>query len=277
MKDDPALSSLLTSLRVRERSEGFPVDALAAFDRAYERRQQLVSQAALASLVGGAGVPGAGVVEATTAFDFRAPGGKSTRSCRGAQRAIDSDRQADRARTADLLAVEGLHVLATSVQERPDDSTLVVSRRDWQTGIVLNVGGYWSIENRLFDPDGTRDDEPQLRIIPVEMLAHSKLSSSIDVGAGVGVAFFHTDFRNDSWAPTKSAAFYVVPLSVVVRPARLFTNAHWASTFGYRVAIRYFGDLDAADFGAPASAFKQQGEFVWGAAAFIDLVSLFGR
>ena len=277
-KDEPDLPSLLTSIRSRARDAGFPVEALNSFLLAYDRRQQLVSQAAIASMIGGAGVPGVGAVEAKTTHRFSAPDWKSaSRSCRGAQRAIDVDRQQDREQTAELLAVEGLHVLVEKVDPRPDDSEVIVARRDWQTGIVVNAGGFWSVENQLFDPGGTRDDEPQLRIIPLEILAHSKVSSSIDIGAGVGVAFFHTDFRNDAPSPTKSAAFYVVPLSVVVRPARLFTNAHWASTVGYRVHLKYFGDLDAADFGSPAGTYKQHGEFVWGAAAFVDLVALFGR
>jgi hypothetical protein len=226
-----------------------------------------------ASLVAiGAGEDGR--TKAATKREFTKPAGVF-RSCREAQNRVDAQRTRERDRLAAYTATGAAP--PKDVGSADDLDRLVIDRRDWQTGIVVNAGAFWSIENRLFDPQRLRDDEPQLQVIPVEMLAHSKLSSSIDVGAGVGVAFFRTAFRNDEWAHTKPAAFYVVPLSVVIRPARLFTNAHWASTFGYRVSARYFGDLTAADFGNPAGDFRQHGEFVWGAAGFVDFIALFGK
>jgi hypothetical protein len=203
------------------------------------------------------------------------------RSCWGASDTLDEDRRVERratARNIDEMVLPG---------GSASDVDLYEERRDWQTGFVINVGGFWSEENRLFDPAGTRtgnDEEPQLRVVPLEFLVHHKLSPAIDMGAGLGVAFFHTDFRNNPWRPTKNAAFYLVPLSVVVRPAKLFTNQRWAAALGYRVNLRYFGDLEGKDFGRPEDDllpgekyFRQNGEFVWGAAAFFDLFSILGR
>ena len=201
------------------------------------------------------------------------------RSCWGAKPMLDLDRDADRTGTLERIGdIWG---------RQPADAELYGSgRRDWQTGFVINAGWFWSEQNRLFDPDGTRDDatEPRLRVIPLEFLAHQKLAPAIDIGAGLGVALFSTDFKEFPERPTKPAAFYLVPLSVVVRPAKLFTDKRWAAALGYRVSLRYFGDLEGKDFGRPPSDlapgeryFKQNGEFVWGAAMFFDLWSAAGR
>lgn len=201
------------------------------------------------------------------------------RSCWGARPTLDRDRDADKTDT--------LERIGDLWGRQPADAELYGSgRRDWQTGFVINAGWFWSEQNRLFDPDGTRDDstEPRLRVIPLEFLAHQKLAPAIDVGAGLGVALFSTDFKEFPERPTKPAAFYLVPLSVVVRPAKLFTDKRWAAALGYRVNVRYFGNLEGKDFGRPPSDlvpgeqyFKQNGEFVWGAAMFFDLWSALGR
>ena len=77
----------------------------------------------------------------------------------------------------------------------------------------------------------------------------------------------------------RPAPVVVAPPVVVVRPGRLFTNSRWASILGYRMSLRYFGDLDTTNFALKppltnqTPPYTQKGEFVWGAAAFIDGVA----
>jgi hypothetical protein len=160
------------------------------------------------------------------------------------------------------------------------DQQVVIARRDWQTGIVLSIGHYESRVNRLLSTDQQTDERYALRMIPVELLFHSKLSRAIDVGAGIGLAWFKTDLPPVENAPAASAErqkFYIVPLSIVVRPGRFFFDSRVASAFGYRLGVRYFNDLDGTYFGLPKERFFQPNEFVWGGAAFFDLTTLFGH
>ena len=130
----------------------------------------------------------------------------------------------------------------------------VIQRRDWQTGIVDSaVGGFWSIENQLFDPEAIRDDEPQLRIIPIELLAHSKVSLSIrHRGRGWrGVIPHRFQVIDPQVAEPSRRPFYVVRSASSFGPASLFTNSHWASSLRLPRRRPYFGDLEPTDFGSP--------------------------
>jgi hypothetical protein len=232
-----------------------------------------------------AGVDAKGTSNAETKRQFSKPGRKFwPRSCRDAQDRVDIERKREQNWIASHTG-KGGPPLPNEVPP-PDENNFVIERRDWQTGIVLSRGWYRSLNNKLFDPQSIEDDEPQVKLGTFEILAHSKVSSSIDIGAGIGVALFRTQASS---APQKygefdegglrSKNFYVIPLSVVVRPARLFINSRWASIAGYRMSLRYFGDLETSNFAlrtppdAKTPRYGQAGEFVWGAAAFIDGVA----
>lgn len=243
---------------------------------AYSQRQQIILQAATAVSLGG-GVPGLKVRTAR--------GGRKYRfTCRESQATLEAEREADRSNFGVLSKVgfESPGVL-NEEDSRTDEKSqpaVVVSRRDWQTGIVVSTGRYYSRQNALLDPDNSSDDEAQVRFIPLELLAHHKLSPAIDVGAGVGLALFRS-LNPESQQHAGGTAFYVVPLSVVVRPFRLFTDKRWGNTVGYRVAVRHFGDLDATNFGiqkvdsVAANTYKARGEFVWGVSAFFDFANIY--
>ena len=231
-----------------------------------------------------------GASNVTKSREFSKPRGEKwriLRSCREVQAVVDGQREQEETRLASYVST-GV-APKDDIGNPRDRNRLVIDRRDWQTGIVINFGSYQSLENGLFDPDKVADDEPQVRLRPFEVLAHSKLSSSIDIGAGLGFARITTEGvpgtvdKYPTFDPENadSKVFYLVPLSVVVRPGRLFTNSRWASILGYRMSLRYFGDLDTANFAVrppptpQTPGYKQSGEFVWGAAFFVDLVSAF--
>jgi hypothetical protein len=161
------------------------------------------------------------------------------------------------------------------------DETVVVSRRDWQTGLVFGIGRYESVENVLFDPAGVLsgdNEEPQLRTVPMELLVHSKLSPAVDIGAGFGVAWYHTRERDGTNVGRNRFAPYLVPLSAVIRPAAMFfPDNKWASAIGYRIAVRRFGGLDGSHFGTNKDAFSEKGEFVWGHSVYFDIVPLLDK
>jgi len=235
----------------------------------------------------GLGVDASGNGKAKTKREFSKPRGswwQLVRSCREVQSLVDKQRRQEGTRIASYV-FKGEAPQDDKGNDK-DKARLVIDRRDWQTGIVISRGWYRSLENQLFDPDATDENEPQVNVAPIEFLAHSKLSSSIDIGAGLGVALFRTERPGNPEAYPKfdesnleSKSFYLVPLSVVVRPGRLFTNSRWASILGYRMSLRYFGDLDTTNFALKppltnqTPSYTQKGEFVWGAAAFIDGVA----
>jgi hypothetical protein len=189
---------------------------------------------------------------------------KPWRTCINAQADLERERASERARSFGALVEMANGGLPSE--------EVVTSRSDHQIGIVINAGKYVSLENRFYDPDGSRTDEPQLRVIPLEILAHSKLSPSIDVGAGIGMALFHLDGQAHSHAQV-----YFVPLSVIVRPAKFFTDSRFGSMVGYRLAVRRFRSLDGADFGGAVTDFKQRGEFLWSSALFVDVTGIFAK
>jgi hypothetical protein len=203
-------------------------------------------------------------------------GGSTLRSCHGARTDIERLRQDDRRANGALLSR-----LTPQDTKEPSSDNFVLSRQDWTTGLVLGVGRYKSLENVLFDPTGTlsgSNNEPQLRLVPIELLAHSKLSPAVDIGAGVGVAWFQTQARDGTQVGRNRFAFYYVPLSAVIRPAAMFfPGSRLASAVGYRVAVRRFGALDGSYFGTDAAAFSEKGEFIWGHSVYLDLVTLFGK
>jgi hypothetical protein len=219
-------------------------------------------------------------LKSETRFEIK----KRPGTCLGTASSVD--RSADVDRLAKATFVDQLW-------EGPKGSELPLSRTDARTGLVIGLGYYKSRENHLFDPDKTRDGdnaEPQLQIFPVDVLFHSKLSPSIDIGAGAGLTFFHNTrgtYLKDGQKVTESPGIsgfpvrpHFVPLSVVVRPFRLITNKRWASGFGYRASVRYyFLDFDGEYFGAPPPpapepAFSQRGDFQWGWSMFFDLTQL---
>lgn len=277
--DDPKITASMLEESLggaRSKADGVKMtNQFKAVEDAVELRRQAVSQAALGASLGGVGgVKGfkSKTNRAHTVYRW---------SCREAQAALELEREADRSNTDVFarLGFESSAELATEAQEQDARRRrmVIVARRDWQTGIVVSAGRYYSKQNGLLDPNNETDDEAQVRFIPLELMAHHKLSPAIDVGAGVGLALF----RALEPAPQEHAtghAFYVVPLSVVVRPFRLFTDKRWGNAVGYRVAVRHFGDLDASNFGfeSSTSSFKRHGDFVWGASAFFDLVNIYG-
>jgi hypothetical protein len=215
-------------------------------------------------------------VPATARLGFSAVGvgaGRSAvRSCFKARSVnVEAQRQADRSNNALLL--KGLTQRDTQLSPGSPDN-YVLSRHDWQTGIVFGIGRYESVRNVLFDGKVT-GEVPQLRFVPMELLAHSKLSPAVDIGAGVGVGWFHTEDSTGKQYGSDRLAVYLVPLSVVVRPVALFIPSQsWATAIGYRVAMRRFGALDGTYFGANAGAFSQPGEIVWGHSLYVDLLTL---
>jgi hypothetical protein len=189
------------------------------------------------------------------------------KSCRKAGIDIREDREKERTTPVSLYGAT-------------ESDRIVVSRRDVRTGLVLGTGFYQSLDNPLtYAPpaDGGTATVPHVRLVPLEFLAHSKLSPSIDVGAGIGVAFLHTA-ANNGRPTTNTASFYYVPLSVVIRPAAMFfPDNRYAAGFGFRINARRFGSVSASDFGAVPGSFSEKGEFLWGHSIFFDLVSLLDR
>ena len=299
-KKDPSLPDLDKSLDWLAASLKLQTELKNLRDAVETKKQVMGSPNVLLPMLAAVSPLGGDVGKARSSRQFKLVGWSEKfpfASCRGGQGAIEKDREEDRRRSAELMAtagvLEALGVNTTEKEAKPDaeararKTDIVQSRRDWQTGIVISRGWYRSLENKLFDPNATDNDEPQLDVAPIEFLAHSKLSSSIDIGAGIGVALFRTispgnpnNYQAYDANNLKSKSYYYVPLSLVVRPGRLFTNNRWASVFGYRLSLRYFGDLDETKFGAkppsPGTApiYQQRGEFVWGAAFFVDAVSL---
>jgi hypothetical protein len=298
-KKDPSLPDLDKSLDSLAASLKLQTELKNLRDAVETKKQVMGSPNVLLPMLAAVSPLGGDVAKARSSRQFKLVGWSEKfpfASCRGGQGAIEKDREEDRRRSAELMAtagvLEALGLNTTEKEAKPDaeararKTDIVQSRRDWQTGIVISRGWYRSLENQLFDPDATDANEPQVNVAPIEFLAHSKLSSSIDIGAGLGVALFRTERAGNPEAYPKfdesnleSKSFYLVPLSVVVRPGRLFTNSRWASILGYRMSLRYFGDLDTTNFALKppltnqTPSYTQKGEFVWGAAAFIDGVA----
>jgi hypothetical protein len=211
---------------------------------------------------------------------FGAGGNETTiRSCHRARKDIEKQLRDEQMANGALVA--GLASRGTRAAPAPKPPSLLLSRRDWQTGLVLGMGRYTSVQNVLFDPNGTMSgasDEPQLRTVPIELLAHSRLSPAVDVGAGLGVAWFQTQTRDGVQVGANRFAFYYVPFSVVIKPGAMFVpDNRFAAAIGYRFAVRRYGALDGTYFGTTKDAFKGQGEFVWGYSVYFDVLTLAGK
>jgi hypothetical protein len=96
---------------------------------------------------------------------------------------------------------------------------------------------------------------------------------SLEVGAGIGVAFFSTTVGGRAFNVTN---FVVTPVRVAFKPLRLISRWRDNSRAGflqlhYRGTVR-FGEIDGSDFGAPASTFRAGTEFLNGAGLVIDVL-----
>ena len=94
----------------------------------------------------------------------------------------------------------------------------------------------------------------------------------LDIGAGLGVAYFATTVGGKDFNVTN---FVLTPVRVVVKPLRI---GRWennpragALQLHFRATVR-FGDIDGADFGVPASTFKAGTEVLRGVGVVIDLL-----
>ena len=94
----------------------------------------------------------------------------------------------------------------------------------------------------------------------------------LDIGAGLGVAYFATTVGGRDFNVTN---FVLTPVRVVVKPLRI---GRWednpragALQVHFRATVR-FGDIDGADFGVPASTFKAGTEVLRGVGVVIDLL-----
>ena len=292
----PEMTSALTDLTNAlsgEQSGSLAAAALANLKQAVADAPKLVSIGTAAALQGFGQLNGTGKVvdvPATTRRSFAAfglgAGGARVRSCHRARPDIDKLRQADR--RANALLMNRLTPLdpkkaaaANTDKDKKPVEKYVLSRQDWQTGLVLGVGRYTSVQNVLFDPNGTLsgpNDEPQLRTVPIELLAHSRLSQAVDIGAGLGIAWFQTQTRDGVQVGDNRFALYYVPFSAVIKPAAMFVpDNRFAAAIGYRFAVRKYGALDGTYFGTTKDAFKGQGEFIWGTSVYFDVLTLLGK
>lgn len=139
-------------------------------------------------------------------------------------------------------------------------------------GVVLGVGRYVSIENRLLDQD-TKPADRQVTAVFYDVLLHSKISPALDVGAGVGLSHFSGHgLTGDHFSFVRP---HVVPVSLVLKPLALISDNRLAQGLGTRVAARLLPyRLDGADFGARGVRFNQAGELLWGASVYIDIGTL---
>lgn len=99
--------------------------------------------------------------------------------------------------------------------------------------------------------------------------------AALDVGAGVGVAFFSTTVGGTDYNVRN---FVITPARVIVKPLRLFIDNPRAGALQvhFRATLR-FGDIDGSDFGAPASTFRAGTEVLRGVGAVIDVWQLVKR
>lgn len=139
-------------------------------------------------------------------------------------------------------------------------------------GVVLGIGRYISIDNKLLDQDAKRSDQ-RVTAVFYDVLLHSKVSPAFDVGAGVGLSHFSGHgVTGDHFSFVRP---HVVPLSLVVKPLALMTDNRLGQGLGTRVAARLLPyRLDGADFGAPDVPFSQAGELLWGASVYVDIGTL---
>lgn len=99
--------------------------------------------------------------------------------------------------------------------------------------------------------------------------------AALDVGAGIGVAFFATTVGGVDYNVKN---FIATPLRVVVKPLRLFIDNPRAGALQvhFRATVR-FGDIDGSDFGVPANTFNAGTEVLRGVGVVLDLWQLVKR
>jgi hypothetical protein len=109
----------------------------------------------------------------------------------------------------------------------------------------------------------------------VEAGATFQQHAALDVGFGIGVAYFATTVGRVEYNVKN---FTATPLRVVVKPLRLFIDSPRAGALQvhFRATVR-FGDIDGSDFGAPASTFRAGTEVLRGVGLVIDLWQLAKR
>lgn len=94
----------------------------------------------------------------------------------------------------------------------------------------------------------------------------------LEVGAGLGVAFFSTTVNEKDFNVTN---FTVTPIRVVVRPLRVGRWADNPRAGALQVHVRAtvrFGDIDGASFGASPSAFRAGTEVLRGVGLVFDVL-----
>jgi hypothetical protein len=101
---------------------------------------------------------------------------------------------------------------------------------------------------------------------------------TLEIGAGVGVAYFATTVNGTDYNVTN---FTVTPIRAVFKPLRLIPKWRDDPRAGflqvqYRGTVR-FGDIDGSDFGAPASTFNAGTEYLNGASLIIDVLQALRR
>jgi hypothetical protein len=98
---------------------------------------------------------------------------------------------------------------------------------------------------------------------------------ALAVGAGVGVAFFSTTVDNRNYNVTN---FIATPVRIVVKPLRLWLDdpRFGAVQVHMRLTVR-FGDIEAADFGAPNHPWSAGTETLRGVGLVFDLLQALKR
>jgi hypothetical protein len=99
--------------------------------------------------------------------------------------------------------------------------------------------------------------------------------AALDLGAGAGVAYFSTTVNGVDYDVKN---FIVTPVRVVVKPLRLFLDdSRWGAVQVHLRLTYRFGDIDAADFGAPAHQWSTGTEGLRGVGLVFDLWQAFKR
>jgi hypothetical protein len=190
----------------------------------------------------------------------RAPGLCSVREqqwMKGGTTELDAE-----GRDANLSALQ----TALNPGVQPGSDVVVLSRQTRRAWTVFVAPGYYeSVENRLFTPADA--PESQVSLFSLDVVTHTKLLSSLDVGFGAGTTVFWGD-RFDTFA-----RFHIVPVHFVWRPLMVIPVVHekLEPLLGLRFGSRFFPTrLKASDFGS-TSDFDEPGDIVWHVGLFVDV------
>lgn len=95
----------------------------------------------------------------------------------------------------------------------------------------------------------------------------------LEIGAGLGVAYFSTTVDNIDYKVRNAT---LTPLRLIIKPLRIVPKLRDKRHTGWlqlhvRGTVR-FGDINGADFGVPANTFDAGTELLWGGGLVIDLL-----